>query len=115
MIEESRRITLGLADVPLSETLGSYHIYMRSVRVHYTNNLDEGSFDAERVSMYGGPEGLCCMPINGLQYGFTLHADCLESRDPVTLRTHQNSLRVFGELNFERAAHTSLMALDLRS
>jgi len=36
---ESRHITLGLGNVSLSETLGSYHIDMRKTLVRYMNNI----------------------------------------------------------------------------
>src|SRR5215467_1583918 len=103
VIEESRRITLPLGDVSLSETLGSYYIDMRPALVHYTHNIYGGSFDAAGVPMCGGgPEGLHYMPINVLQYGLMLHADWMESRDPATLLTLENCLRVLEELKSER-------------
>jgi len=99
---ESRHITLGLGNVSLSETLGSYYIDMRPALVHYTNNIYGGGFDADGVPMCGAPEGLHYMPVNVLQYGFMLHADWLESRDQATLRTLENCLRVLEELKSER-------------
>ena len=36
---ESRHITLGLGNVSLSVTLGSYYIDMCPAFVHYTNNI----------------------------------------------------------------------------
>jgi hypothetical protein len=56
-MEESRHITLGLGNVSLSETLGSYPD-MRQAIVRNTNNFYEGGFETDGVPMCGGLEGL---------------------------------------------------------
>jgi len=84
---ESRRVTLGLGDVSLSQELGAYYIDMRPARIHYTENIYGGGFDARGVPMCGGPQGLHYFPVNIAQYGFMLHADWVESKDAATLRT----------------------------
>ncbi len=99
---ESRYITLGLGSVSLSETLGSYYIDMRPALVHYTRNIYGGAFDVDGVPMCGAPEGLHYSPVNILQYGFMLHADWLENRDPASLRTLENCLCVLEKLKSER-------------
>lgn len=96
--EESRRITLGLGDVSLSEALGAYYIDMRPAMVHYTENIYDGGFDDDGVPMCGIGGQLHYLPINVAQYGFMLHADWLETRDPATLRTLRSCLSVLERL-----------------
>jgi len=91
---ESRRVTLGLGDVSLSQELGAYYIDMRPARIHYTENIYGGGFDARGVPMCGGPQGLHYFPVNIAQYGFMLHADWLETRDPATAATLEACLDV---------------------
>ena len=98
---ESRHITLGLGDVSLSATLGSYYIDMRPARVHYTHNIYGGGFDERGVPMCGGPDGLHYLTVNVAQYGFMLHADWLESGDPETLATLEACLDVLDRTKSE--------------
>lgn len=101
MREESRTVTLGLGDVSLSPTLGVYYIDMRPARVHYTEDIYGGGFDADGVPMVRWPEGRRYMPVNVAQYGFMLHADWLETRDAAALETLGACIRVLDGLGTE--------------
>lgn len=60
--------------------------------------------------MVGPPEGLHHTPVNVLQYGFMLHADWLESRDPATLRTLESSSSGPGGAEVGAGRHMCLVA-----
>lgn len=94
MKEEDRSITLGLGEISLSPTLGPYYIDMRPARVHYDRDIYGGGFDDRGVPMVRVPEGRFYMPVNVAQYGFILHADWMEGRDPAALATLENCLEV---------------------
>jgi hypothetical protein len=98
---ESRHITLNPGNVSLSSELGAYYIDMRPAIVHYTQNIWEGGFDADGVPMCGGPEGLHYSPVNIAQYGFMLHADWVETREPHTLEVLKRCIAV---LDAEKAS-----------
>ncbi len=100
-MSESRHITLGLGDVSLEAELGSYYIDMRPARIHYTDNIYGGGFDEHGVPMIGAPEGTHYFPVNVCQYGFMLHADWLQNRDPTSLETLESCLRVLDALKSE--------------
>lgn len=101
--EESRELTLGLGDVTLSETLGAYYIDMRPALIHYTDNIYGGGFDRNGVPFIRSPEGQReYLPVNITQYGFMLHADWIETREPGILQTLKNCLKVLEELKVQR-------------
>ena len=94
MREESRKIQLTLGDVSLNKELGSYYIDMRPALTHYTDNIYDGGFDENGVPMCGINGELHYFPINIAQYTFILHANWLENKDPVLLKTLNNCLQV---------------------